>query len=415
VFVRHADRRPRREGAVLPWAIVSLAVVIGVLGLTLDGGRMMQERRRVQNAADAAALAAATELYNTYSQRTNGSVPASVTNNAFSTASLNGYANDGTNSVVTVNVPPQSGAFAGKTDYVEVIVQSNLSATFSASFTSGNLAIKARAVAVGRPLRIGFFALSPSGVGLQAQGNGSVQIKNATVRVDSSSSEGFNVNGNAQIQADANYVVGNVQGATGNVSGPIHTGADYIGDPLTYLATPDLSTAPIQYQTQWQKNNGTATLAPGIYQGGISIGGNASVTMQSGVYIVEGSGFSVGGNGQVTGSGVTIYYVNPTSNGSINLAGNGAINLTSPTSGPYQGISIFQDQTVTSGLSITGNGSTQVGGLVYAPGANVALKGNGSLTAGGVLANTINVSGGGNFTVDAGNNVPLIPQVNLVE
>jgi Flp pilus assembly protein TadG len=39
-----------------------LPVLLGVLGLTIDGGLMMVVYRQTQNAADAAALAAAVDL-----------------------------------------------------------------------------------------------------------------------------------------------------------------------------------------------------------------------------------------------------------------------------------------------------------------------------------------------------------------
>jgi len=55
-------------------------------------------------------------------------------------------------------------------------------------------------------------------------------------------------------------------------------------------------------------NSGTATICPGTYYGGISIGGSASVTMVGGVYYMAGGGFKVFGGGGVNGiAGVMIY------------------------------------------------------------------------------------------------------------
>src|SRR5262245_36027716 len=55
--------RSRRGGNVLVLVGVSLVTLFAVTGLVIDGGRMMSERRHAQNAADAAALAAAIDLY----------------------------------------------------------------------------------------------------------------------------------------------------------------------------------------------------------------------------------------------------------------------------------------------------------------------------------------------------------------
>src|SRR5437588_730687 len=54
-----AARGERRRGNVTVWVVVCSAVILGILALGLDGGRMMEERRATQSAADAAALAAA--------------------------------------------------------------------------------------------------------------------------------------------------------------------------------------------------------------------------------------------------------------------------------------------------------------------------------------------------------------------
>src|SRR3954447_22796184 len=54
---------PPAKGSVCALLVVSLAVIVGLLALNLDGGRILDERRKAQHAADAAALAAARDLY----------------------------------------------------------------------------------------------------------------------------------------------------------------------------------------------------------------------------------------------------------------------------------------------------------------------------------------------------------------
>ena len=74
------------------------------------------------------------------------------------------------------------------------------------------------------------------------------------------------------------------------------------------------------------------TIEPGIYSG-ISVSGNAKLTMASGIYIIEGGGFSVSGHASVTGPGVLIvnggalYPSTGGTCGSITLGGNGAVSL----------------------------------------------------------------------------------------
>src|SRR6185437_10775075 len=80
----------RRRGSVTPLTVLSLALLLGVIAVAVDGGSLMEERRHVQATADAGALAA---------------------------AAANGFSNDGVQSVVTVSVSPQNyqdGPNAGK-------------------------------------------------------------------------------------------------------------------------------------------------------------------------------------------------------------------------------------------------------------------------------------------------------------
>ena len=130
--------RCKRAGSVTPWLVLSLLAIVGIVALGMDGGRMVEERRHAQATADAAALSAAVQNYNDFFNSTS-----LARQSALSTAADNGYANDGVQSIVTVHSPPTSGAYTGKADCFEVIVQSNLPATFGASCTGKPLAVTA--------------------------------------------------------------------------------------------------------------------------------------------------------------------------------------------------------------------------------------------------------------------------------
>jgi Flp pilus assembly protein TadG len=417
----HAHRRAasgRRTGSVTVWLVVCLSVILGILALGVDGGRMMEERRRVQAAADAAALAAAADLSFNYSQNAGLDPAGTAQAAALAGAAANGYGNNGTTSTVTVNIPPQSGTFAGQAEYVEVIVLSNLQGTFSALFTQGPLPVRGRAVAHGSPLKIGLLLLSSGADALQLNGNASVQVSGASIQVDSTSSSAYDLSGNASVSAASNNVAGSTA-PNGNISGTINTGVPPTPDPLLALAAPDPGSYPTQAASATSVGSGTTvTLQPGVYQGGISISGTGSVALAPGIYILNGGGLQVSGNGSLSGSGVMIYNTGGSSAGAINISGNGTINLTPPTSGPYQGISIFQDRSVTQTVQLSGNGSVQVTGAVYAAAATIQLSGNassGSTVGGGFIAARVTASGNGQFTVQQGTNRPRIPDVELVE
>ena len=50
------------DGVILPYVAITLGVIIGLSALLLDGSRLMSVQTRLQNAADALALAGAAEL-----------------------------------------------------------------------------------------------------------------------------------------------------------------------------------------------------------------------------------------------------------------------------------------------------------------------------------------------------------------
>jgi hypothetical protein len=409
IVVSGQHRSRRRHGTVVVWVLLGLSVLIGVLALGLDGGRMMEERRKVQNAADAAALAGARELY---LNADTGNAP----DKARASAAANGYANDGTASTVVVHQPPETGAFAGQPDCVEVVITSRLQGTFSALFTGGPLQVQARAVARGRPQKIGMILLQSAGPNsLSLGGNGSVTVSGG-VMVNSADAQAVGVSGNASLTADY-YDLAAASRPSGNITGTVITGVSPAADPFAPLVQPN----PSQYPVQTLPSDGNCdgmTLQPGVYPGGISLSGNMSVTLSPGIYIMDGGGFSVTGNASVAGQGVMIFNTGGSAAGALSLHGNGSISLTPPTSGPYKGIGFWQARDVTQALTLGGNGSINITGVVYAPAAQVNLKGNGSADgtiASGFVVAGVSVSGNGSFRVAQGSVAARVPDCRLVE
>ena len=127
--------------------VLSLSVLMAMLAVVADGGLLLVERRHAQATADAAALAAASDLYVTGPGTDPTAPPAPVP-----WASPRPTATpDGTTSTVTVNIPPASGdPFRHTlTGYAEVIVTWNQQRFFSGIFGSGTIPVSARAVARG--------------------------------------------------------------------------------------------------------------------------------------------------------------------------------------------------------------------------------------------------------------------------
>jgi hypothetical protein len=417
-----AGRGRRRRGGVSVWLVLGLTAILGILALGMDGGRMQEERRRAQATADAAALAAATDLYQNWWTYHGKDFDGTARDAALKVAAANGYTNDGTSSVVTVNVPPTQGAFAGKAEHVEVIAEYRLGATFGKVFTREDLPVRARAVARGRPAKIGLLMLSPNAPNAFLNKALAFAVLGNPIIVNSSDSQAFNQASLGLILASRYDVTGNfVNSGGGIILGKMKTGVRPTADPLRKLAPPSLAASPIRSNKQLVINSLVPTiLNPGTYQGGIQIKGASVVTMLPGVYIMEGGGLQVQNLATLAGLEVMIYNTQGAfPAGPISITSLGKVVLTAPLSGPYQGIGIFQDRALNQPLTVSGGGALAFTGTVYAVGADVSLTGLvavGLDTLGGAyICNTLQVSGVGSLNIDLGNNPPRAPDVTLVE
>src|SRR5690348_12550488 len=116
---RSLRRSRTRRGTVAVLVAVSLTVLVAVTAIALDGGLLLDSRRRAQAGADAAALAAAADLFKQYPVNGGTDPGGTAQHTAKSTAAANGFQDGDGDDTVTVNIPPASGPFAGQAGYVE--------------------------------------------------------------------------------------------------------------------------------------------------------------------------------------------------------------------------------------------------------------------------------------------------------
>ena len=298
-------------------------------------------------------------------------------------AASNGFNNDGTGSVVTVNIPPLAGYFAAKAGYAEVIVESRLPRGFSMLWGSEPLTVRARAVALGKwaSINSGIIVLDPSEKGaLSAGGKGNLEVTGgAGIIVNSSHPSALIANGGGSVSATQIDITGGYSTpGKGRVEGQINLGAEPVPDPLAYLPPPSRNDLPIQSTKDLKFTKGKSVLQPGVYKGGISITSKAVVTLQPGIYYLDGGGLSVTGGGSLIGQEVMIYNDSSSNSDKISVSGNpsATISLTPPSTGIYQGISIFQDRLSTTPIDVSGNGNFNIQGTFYAAKANLKITGN---------------------------------------
>jgi hypothetical protein len=387
---------------------LSMVLLLSITAIALDGGVLLTERRHAQATADAAALAAASDLYLNYWTNSGLDPLGTAKASALTTAAANGYKNDGTTSKVTVNIPPLSGDYVGKNNYVEVIVEYYQPRAFSNIFGKGPVPVRARAVAIGAPVAadVGILVLDPTSKGsLNAQGGGTTTVSGTPVVVDSNNPTAAIGGGGGSLVAPEFDITGGYT-TTGGAQfvGDIKTGQRPMADPLADIPPPDPSTMIIQSRNATHLSQGSQLLLPGVYKGGIQVTGTGSITLAPGVYYMDGGGFSFSGQGSLFGQGVMIYNAPGNGNsGGISVSGQGSMILSGPTSGIYQGLTFFQDRT----SNVTGNvqgagGTTSITGTFYFPGALLNVSGNGGVANIGsqYISYDLNLSGNGGININ---------------
>jgi hypothetical protein len=414
----------RRKGTVAVMAAVCMVLLASIVAIAVDGGTLVAERRHAQSTADAAALSAAADLFNNYWTNSGTDPSGTAKTSALSTASANGYSNDGTTSTVTVNIPPKSGYYTGLAGYVEVIVEYNQTRSFSNIFTSGPIPVRARAVAIGSPVAadVGILVLDPSAKGaFSTSGGGNSTVNGTPIVVNSNNAEAAIAGGGGSTAAPNFYITGGwTTTGGGSFTGNIETGRAPWDDPLAELPVPDPNSMPVQSTKKTQFTSGTVNLQPGVYQGGISVSGTGSLNLAPGIYYMQGGGFGFSGQGSLNGQGVMIY--NEPGNGnsdSISVSGQGSLTLSGPTSGIYQGVTFFQDRTsnVTGNISGT-SGTTNITGTFYFAGALLQVSGTGGVANVGsqYISNQLTLGGNGGVYINWNPyTVARQRRINLVE
>ena len=415
-------RDTRRGGMIATYVAIAMLPILGVMALVIDIGMVRARGHHVQAASDAAALAAAVELFNN-SAGLNSSVPdptGAARAAAVANLKANGYTD--ANSNIAINIPPQhsESGFNGRVGYAEVIINFKQQRYFSAIFGSEDILIGGHAIARGVSwnAEVGILALDRhKDAALSSGGNGDVAVHGGSIVVNSNSETALVVSGD--VEASSHEITGNYDSSNGNLIGPVRTGVPPLPDPLRHLPEPDPAVHPIRATSATRITGNTSVVfQPGVYVGGLEVVANGSAELLPGIYIMQGGGFEMSGNGDVIAEGVMIYLMSGSDSGGIKITGNGSASLSPPASGPYRGISLFQQRSYTEDIHLSGNGDMRVTGMVYAPAAEVNLSGNGSgdVYGGAIIANSVAVSGNGNVTVDREHAPPVMPEmVRLVE
>ena len=355
---RRQRRAGREGGQVLAIFAFGLVGIMAVAALVFDVGQNLFERRKQQDAADAAALAGARFMVEAPSGckvNPNKTTCKKAVDAAQAIAEQHGY--QGTQ--IEINIPPTTTSqFAGFPGHIQVTIGSNRDSFFAAVLGLRNFSIYSMAVAGNLdnyPFPYSFLSLGSACNAGHIGGNGTFDIQgNVFVNSQCENPGALVFDGNsttAHITGDCG-VAGTIGfGPATVVCGSTTEQQDPISDPLAGLGPPligsaavpspptSLSVAGGTLKTSGPNSArscpggvqpGTAAspklckievnagspvvrMYPGVYYGGIEIqegpSDNLTVYMEPGIYYMAGGGFLVNGAVNLTtvDTGTTTY------------------------------------------------------------------------------------------------------------
>jgi Putative Flp pilus-assembly TadE/G-like len=420
-------RRGREAGYTLILTAAGLVVLTGFMGLGMDLGVLRYEKRLQQTAADAAALAGASNLCNSG----NCTGYSGVTAGAQSAAAADGFPDSGGGNVsacgsgaavgtvcVQVINPPEDttlngvtfpgGPHAGNNNYVEVLVAEVHSTYFMKVLGINSETLTARAVASNLSEELSLadgvvgnasclYTLGPPPASIEAvSGSGTLDAAACGI-----SDDGNYDSTHLTVSANTFGVSGSGGGSATCATGPCPAyGMPAVADPLATVSPPTEPAASPSCPARGTCNvstSGTETLFPGTYAS-LTIRPGSTVTFEPGLYYITGAGGLRldGGGGSVSGSGVMFYF---TGSASIDAVGLDQVDLKPPTSGQYTGMLFYQDSSDTTSATLGGTSGSIFGGISYFPSAELTVFGTGTNNVGIVIANAFALSGNPNVTV----------------
>lgn len=391
------------QGSVSPMLTLMLIPLIGMLGMATEASSWFFAHRSMQAAADAAAMAAATNGCDAANADCADAMTPSFDVEARSVATKFGYTTGTANTTVTAINTARCPAPATTSDCYQVTIRRlmPLNLTRIVGFNGdapldGGRAQTVEATAIALPkAKATYCLLALAGGNAGTQGircNGCSKANLAGCRIGTN---GFARCNGHDLNADISDAVGNQNncgaGRTGN------TGVPKIDDPYTGLAAkiPTTNNCPnkgvaagypqtaISNQISGSYSYGST---PQVYCGNVNLTGNVTITSTEpggGVMVIRNGSLNMN-NFTLTGAGtgLTIIFTGPTGIKNLNpsyiATGGGTLDFAAPTTGDWSGVAMYQDPALSSGINWSAAGNSpawKISGLVYMSKADVTVSG----------------------------------------
>lgn len=365
--------RNSERGQAIIVIVFAIIGIVGISSLAIDGSNALIDRRKSETAASAAALAGALARIEGRDWR----------ESALAAAKMNGYDNDGENSIVELNTPPINGPYAGDAEYIEVIVTSNMRTYFGSIIGVPVVTSVGYAVAQTKPAEYGqmfngyaLVSLAPHSEcdkkkAFWLHNEPTIVLEGGGIFVNSDNDDcAFLQEGSGSIRVQDESPITVVGGASvqkAQLISPaiVQPGAIPISYPPAFqmpkigcgskIATIDLV-------------NGTMT--SGNYEEPGDFPPEGIHDLESGIYCISGD-VVIGGGTRLTGNGVTLIV----EQGEVRIAAEAEVDLSAPKNGNAAGLLIYMPLDNHSRIALNGNAESNFTGTILAPSADIRLNG----------------------------------------
>lgn len=362
--------RDQRGSVGIIFALVAVPV-FAFVGLAIDYGRALNARFHLQQAADTAALAAASEpdmipteravlAQRIFTQNRRGNadiadVVAAIEEDA-----------DATDTVVVVKASkPVKTSFAGVLGVTTLPIE--VEAKAQVGIAGGALAPAC------------LLALEPNdyGIKINGGGTGSHLSANCGVYANSQSSRAIFGNDKGSITSAHTCVHGDYDRSPTYSPKPVN-GCVRIADPLAGLLSAP-PTSGCDFNNAKVNSGRTRAFTPGVYCGGIDIGSDAVVTFAPGTYVIKNGQFKIGSHAKASGDGVFFYLIG--NNSRFLWTSHAEVTFKAPTSGDYKGMLLWSDEAHSNAHEFGCHAQSVMQGAVYSPQTEVQIGSSGDVGA----------------------------------
>jgi hypothetical protein len=396
-----------KRGNALIIATAALPLVMGSAGLASDTIQWALWKRELQRAADSAAIAGVYAIVQS----------ASVEDAVDQDMAHNNHVADITIDTDVEN-SPTSGAFTADANAVRVNLAAQKELNFSSMFMSVAPTIRASATATIVPT--GDYCVvsleNTSSTGISVGGTADVDLGCGMI-TNSTSMDAAVAFGNSEVNASPIAAVGGID-ASDNWSDDVQLLPFTLAqqDPFANVPAPALPNGncpnvtvnPNQTQTV-STSDGNTNGMPGGYGCFGSLNFKGDVTLNPGVYILDGGDFTISSQAHVSCPGGCTFILtsktastNPSSIGNVDFNGGAEIDLIAPSTGTYAGIAIYQDrraENCNNCNNINGNSNSSFQGAFYFPNQEMIFTGTSGMSTACVQMVARRVTFSGNAAV----------------